>query len=112
MSLYAEIIEEKRYIQEVVNPENGNHYMLNVVSYVPDSGILNGMHCVELYLCDSDLTHDVKVGIGKKAFPPEEYTQEEMTTELDSIINSYLPEGFRRFEAIMASGLEGNELRR
>jgi len=37
--------------------------------------------------------------------------KDDMTAESESIIQDCLPEGFKRFEAIMASGIKGNELK-
>ena len=109
--MFSNVLEEKHYIQEVVDPETGKHYNLHIRSCVPTNSPQGGMICNDFYLTDSNPYHDVQVGIGRKAFFPDEFdTQEEMTAELDKIIKACLPAGCKRFEAIMASGIKGNEL--
>ena len=109
--MFSNVMDGKLYIQEIVDPETGKYYNLHIRSFAPTTSPLAGMICNEFYLTDSDPYHDVQVGIGRKALFPDEFnTQEEMTAELEKIIKACLPAGFKRFEAIMASGIRGNEL--
>lgn len=110
--MFNNILKETRYIQEVIDPETKKHYNLHIVSTIPDNGLLAGFICNELYLTVSDPCIDILVGIGKKAFAPDEYnTDDEFTAALEKVIMACLPEGFKRYEAIMANGIEGNELK-
>ena len=78
-----------------------------------DATVLWSKHAAyEFYLTDKDPKHGVLVDIGRKGFAKDEFeTTDDMTAELENIIQDCLPEGFKRFEAIMASGIKGNELK-
>ena len=108
--MFSNILFEKVYIQEVVNPETGKHYNLHIRSCIPETSVLAGFITNQFYLTTSDPHCDVLVGIGRKAYAPDEFDSvEDMVADLDVLIQSMLPAGFKRFEAIMASGLNGNE---
>lgn len=109
--MFSNVLDYKVYIQEVTDPATGKHYNLHINSCVPDSSPLAGFICNEFYLTTPDPHCDVLVGIGKQAYADDQFdTIEEMTAALEEVIQSKLPEGFKRFEAIMNSGIKGNEL--
>ena len=110
--MFSSFMEQKCYIQEVIDPATGKHYNLHIYSRIPETGFFAGFIMNEFYLTDKDPKHGVIVNIGRKGFAKDEFeTTDDMTAELENIIRDCLPEGFKRFEAIMASGIKGNELK-
>ena len=96
----------------MIDPATGKHYNLHIYSRIPETGFFAGFIMNEFYLSDKDPKHGVLVDIGRKGFAKDEFeTTDDMTAELENIIRDCLPEGFKRFEAIMASGIKGNELK-
>ena len=110
--MFNNILKETRYIREVIDPETQKHYLLHIVSTTPDYSALAGFICNEFYLTVSDPYIDILVGIGKKAFAPDEYdTEDEFAAALEKVIMDCLPEGFKRYEAFLANGIKGNKLK-
>lgn len=100
---------EKEYIQEVVDPETEKHY--NVHIYSCDDAPTPGFKAYQIYLTDPNPSTGVLVDIGRKAYAKDKFDSEAaMMEDFEKIIEKSLPSGFKRFEAIMASGLKGNEL--
>lgn len=109
--MYFNMHKQTMYILEVVDPKSQKHYSIHVYSSVANEWPLEGLHCVELYITDQNPHHDVLVGYWKKAFTPEEYAGGQAVRILNKMIFAKLPKGIKRFEAIMAHGIKGNELK-
>ena len=109
--MFDNMIKQNLYIQEVVDPESKKHYLVHIYYSIANIGPLEGFHCAEFYITDNDPHHGVLVNYGKKAFEPEEFNENEACDILGKLILEKLPEGIKRFEAIMSQGIKGNELK-
>ena len=109
--MYHLMINQDLYIQEVVDPKTGKHYNIRVYFYISKEYPFQGCYCAEFYITDRNPHHDVLVNYGKQAFFPEEYESGEAEEILRKVIFEKLPEGIKRFNAVMASGIKGNELK-
>lgn len=109
--MFDNMLNQNLYIQEVVDPESEKHYLVRIYSSIANIGPLKGFHCAEFYITDNDPKHDVLVGFGRKAFAPEEFDEDEATEILGRLILEKLPDGIKRYEAVMSHGITGNELK-
>ena len=109
--MFHNTLDTRVYIQEVCDKATGKHYNVHIKSCIPQNGPLKGLVCNDVYITTPDPHCDVLVGIGHKAFAPDEFdTVEDMTAALDEFAAELLPDGIKRFEAIMATGIAGNEM--
>jgi len=100
--MFANVLEEICYINEVTNEKTEKNYLLNIVRSVPTTSILAGFYCYEIYLTDSNPKHDILVCIGRKAFAPEEYeTEDDRLAALKEIINDALKKNYDRVEKLL-----------
>lgn len=109
--MFDNMLEQKLYIQEVVDPESEKHYLVHIYFSIANIGPLKGFHCAEFYITDNDPKHDILVGFGRKAFAPEEVDEDKATKILGKLILEKLPDGIKRYEAVMSHGINGNELK-
>ena len=90
-------------------PRPGDITICNIISFVPEIGIFAGFNVNDFYLTDKNSKHEVLVCIGHKAFADDEFESiEEITAELEDVLWGCLPDGFKRFEAIMENGIKVN----
>lgn len=112
--MFDNMINQNLYIQEVVDSESKKHYLVHIYFSVANIGPLSGFHCAEFYITDKNPQHNVLVNYGRKAFAPEEieeFKEREITEILGKLILEKLPDGIKRYEAIMSHGIAGNELK-
>lgn len=109
--MFDNILNQKLYIQEVVDHESKKHYLVRIYLSIANIGPLEGLYCTEFYITDNDPEHDILVGFGRKAFTPEEFDEDEATKILGRLISEKLPDGIKRYEAIMSHGINGNEMK-
>lgn len=110
-NLFSNILNQRKYIQEVCNPKTGKHYNVHIDICVPESGALTGLIACVFSITISDPHCGVNVEFGRKAFDGDEFESfDELISALDTQLNEELPKGIDRFEAIMANGIKGNEL--
>ena len=109
--MYDAMINQNLYISEIVDPETGKHYYFHVYFYISKEYPLKGLYCAELYITDRNPHHGVLVKYGSMAFSPEVYESGEAVEILGRELFEKLPEGIKRFNAVMASGIKGNELK-
>lgn len=94
---------ETVYNIEKIDPATGKSYRVEIRSTLAQTGCLKGMICCEIYLADFDPDHHLQVGIGRKAFFPEEIkTEKQMVAKLEKIAQASLATGIERFEKIIA----------
>lgn len=108
--MFNNMINQNLYIQEVADPETQKHYNVHIYFEIANVGPLAGFHCAEFYITDSDPYHGILVNFGRKAFAPEEFNEDGATEILGRLILEKLPDGIKRFEAVMSHGIAGNEL--
>jgi len=108
--MFDNLLNQNLYIQEVIDPKTKKEYLVHVYFSVANTGLLKGFHCAEFYITDKDPYHGVRVNFGNQAFSPEEFEAEKATDILGRLIEAKLPNGIKRFEAIMSHGIAGNEL--
>lgn len=102
--MFTNELKQHRFICEMGEAKDGHRYLVNVFRTEPDNGALEGMVTYEFYLTDSNPDHDLLLGIGRKAFAPDEYSSEkEMYPAIEEDIKAGLIEGIKRFESIMES---------
>ena len=109
-NLFSNILNQRKYIQEVCDPKTGKHYNVHVDVCIPESGLLTGMIVSDFYITTSDPHCNVLVGFGHKAFVGDEFESfDDLVAALDTYLNRELSKGIERFEAIIAYGIKGNE---
>lgn len=95
---------ETVYNFEKIDSITGKRYRVEIRSTLAQTGALKGLICCEIYLADFDSDHHLQVGIGRKAFFPEEIaTEKRMLSKLEKIVQAALPAGIERFEKIIAT---------
>ena len=78
--MFSSFMEQKCYIQEVIDPATGKHYNLHIYSCIPETGFFAGFIMNEFYLTDKNPKHGVLVDIGRKGFAKDEFeTTDDMT---------------------------------
>lgn len=93
------------YNLEKIDPTTGKRYRVEIRSTLAQTGALKGLICCEIYLADFDPYHHLQVGLGRKAFFPDEVeTEKEMLAELEKIVQAALATGIERFEKIISMG--------
>lgn len=91
--MFSNVLEELRYISEVTDSK-GRKFILHIMRCVANAGTLEGFICYDFYLTDSKPEHDILVGIGHKAFAPEEYkTEEERLDALQPLLEEFINDG-------------------
>ena len=109
-NLFHNVLNQRKYIQEVCDPKTGKHYNVHIDMCVPESGLLTGLIACDFSITTPDPHCNVQVGFGHKAFIGDEFDSfDDFVIALDTQVNEELPKGIKRFEAIMASGIKGNE---
>ncbi len=79
--MFNNLIPELRYVASV-SDSVGREFVLHTFESVMNEGPLAGCTCYELYLTDTNPEHDILVGIGRKAFFPDECESEEERLEI------------------------------
>jgi len=108
--MFNNFLEQSLYIQEVVDPETKKKYLVHVYFSVANTGGMKGFNCANFYITDSNPHHGVLVNFGNQAFDLKKFEVDEATEILGRLILEKLPDGIKRFEAIMSHGIAGNEL--
>lgn len=108
--MFSNLLKQNLYIQEVVDPKTGKKYLVHVYFSVANTGEIKGYNSINFYITDSDPRHGILVNFGNQAFSPEEFEAGKATEILGQLIEEKLPDGIKRFEAIMSQGIAGNEL--
>ena len=107
------IVETVRPVsfESVTNPITGKEYTIQLTYDHPNDGPIAGTHVFDFYITSPDPHCDVLVGFGKKGYFEDEFDETaEMLDDVKARVNKLLPYAYERFEAIMASGIKGNEL--
>ena len=108
--MFNNMIDQKLYVQEVIDPESKKDYLVHIYYSIANMEPLEGFHCIEFYITDKNPHHGLLVNYGRRAFTPEEFEAEKATDTLEQTRLEGLSDGIKRFEAIMAHGISGNEL--
>lgn len=108
--MIIELSDGKLYTKKMFDQETGKAYLIHVHTHTAKSGKLIGHHRAELYITDENPNHGVLVNFANLSYEPDGFVGVEATKELNQTISQNLPEAIKRFEAIMAQGIKGNEL--
>lgn len=96
-------------VEEVVDKETGKKYIVH--AYI-DAVNPEEKYYADFYISDDDPSHKLLVGFGGADVSPERIKKLKANQEkVSSAFSESLAKGIKRFEAVMAQGMQGNELR-
>lgn len=90
--MFNNVLEELHYVSDVKDSKERT-FVLHILRCVANNGPLSGFFCYDFYLSDQNPEHDILVGIGHKAFAPDEFnSEEERLNSMQELLAGFIEE--------------------